>query len=308
MSSTQRQKKVTNLRNQCASIAPRFPRVRRQHHNELTQKVKFGLWSFLILVLLSFIGCAETTNTTTPEGAKQFLKLRGYEFDDKSFLTSAVRGDVMAVNAFLAAGMSPDVKDELRGETALIAAASRGDAPVAKALIDGGADVNVRSPTGANALLRALENKKDEVAALMLAQPSLDLNTQRADGTTALMIYAARGSEAQASQLLERGVARMDQQHQAAGQSLQMRMRGSLALQVRCICAITSLVGARARQRDEFGQVAVRSTIGRQQHQFCVRLAARGAKVNFTADNQMQAALLRLDMRTHDTGDRAGED
>ena len=112
----------------------------------------------------------------------------------------------MAVNAFLAAGMSPDVKDESRKETALIAAASRGDVPIAKTLIDGGANVNATSPTGANALIRALENKHEEVSTLLLAQPKLDLNTQRADGTTVLMIYAAREKEPQVAQLLERGV------------------------------------------------------------------------------------------------------
>ncbi len=111
----------------------------------------------------------------------------------------------MAVNAFLAAGMNPDVKDQSRGETALIAAASRGDMLIAKTLIDGGADVNAKSPTGANALIRALEYKHEEISALLLAKPNLDLNTQRSDGTTALMIYAAREKEPEVAQLLERG-------------------------------------------------------------------------------------------------------
>jgi len=111
----------------------------------------------------------------------------------------------MAVNAFLAAGMNPDVKDESRGETALIGAATRGDMLIAKILVAGGADVNAKAPTGANALIRALENKHEDISALMLAKPDLDLNTQRADGTTALMIYAARGKEPEVAQLLERG-------------------------------------------------------------------------------------------------------
>ncbi len=111
----------------------------------------------------------------------------------------------MAVNAFLAAGINPDVKDETRGETVLIAAATRGDLVIAKTLVDGGADVNAKSPTGANALIRALENKHEEISALLLAKPNLDLNTQRGDGTTALMIYAAREKEPEVTQLLERG-------------------------------------------------------------------------------------------------------
>src|SRR5688572_27164413 len=99
----------------------------------LLDKRTCSLGVLLTFALFSFAGCNQTRNTTTPEGAKQFLKLRGYEFDDKSFLTSAARSDVLAVNGFLAAGINPDVKDEIRGETALIAASSRGDVPVAKA-------------------------------------------------------------------------------------------------------------------------------------------------------------------------------
>ncbi|HEU4477154.1 MAG TPA: ankyrin repeat domain-containing protein, partial [Pyrinomonadaceae bacterium] len=203
---TQRQKMVTSLKSPFASIAPWLSHVpRRQRRKYATDKLRLWRVVFMIFALLSVNGCSETTNTTTPEGAKQFLKLRGYQFDDQSFLTAAVRGDLMAVNAFLAAGMNPDVKDQTRGETALIAAASRGDMPIAKTLIDGGADVNAKSPTGANALIRALEFKHEEISALLLAKPNLDLNTQRADGTTALMIYAARDKEPEVAQLLERG-------------------------------------------------------------------------------------------------------
>ncbi len=112
---------------------------------------------------------------------------------------------MIAVNAFLAAGMNPNVKDESRGETALIAAATRGDMLIAKTLIDGGADINAKATNGANALIRALEHKHEDISALLLTKPNLDLNTQRADGTTALMIYAAREKEPQVAQLLERG-------------------------------------------------------------------------------------------------------
>ena len=86
----------------------------------------------------------------------------------------------MAVNAFLAAGMNPNVKDESRGETALIAAATRGDMAIVKTLIDGGADINAKATNGANALIRALENKHEDISALLLTKPNLDLNTQRA--------------------------------------------------------------------------------------------------------------------------------
>lgn len=71
------------------------------------------------LALLS--GCAPLAATPTPEQAKQFLKLRGYNFDEKSFLAAAAASDALAVNAFLAAGIDPNSADEINGETAMMA-------------------------------------------------------------------------------------------------------------------------------------------------------------------------------------------
>ena len=84
-----------------------------------------------------------------------------------------------------------------------------------------------------------------------------------------------------AEQLFERSVVRWNQQRQTAGQILQMRMPRCLAFEVGCVRAIAAFVGARARQRDEFRQIAVSSAIGRQQHQFCVRLAASSQQIDF---------------------------
>src|SRR5687768_10806711 len=89
-------------------------------------------------------GCAPLAATPTPEQAKQFLKLRGYNFDEKAFLAAAAASESLAVNAFLAAGIDPNSADETTGETAMMAAATRGDLALVKILLQGGGDVNRR--------------------------------------------------------------------------------------------------------------------------------------------------------------------
>ena len=82
----------------------------------------------LAAILCSLTACSDALpDEPTPEAAKQFLQLRGYQFDEKSFFTAAANRDLMAINGFIAAGMKPDVKDE-NGDTALTLAADRGDA------------------------------------------------------------------------------------------------------------------------------------------------------------------------------------
>jgi len=92
------------------------------------------------LSLLS--GCAPIAAKPTPEAARQFLKLRGYDFDEKSFLAAAAASDVLAVNAFLAAGIDRDARDEISGGTAMIAAAARGDLAIVKTLLQAGVDLS----------------------------------------------------------------------------------------------------------------------------------------------------------------------
>lgn len=159
----------------------------------------------LLCLLILLAGCAPVSDKPTPDQAKQFLKLRGYNLDEKSFFEAAAASDTMAVSAFLSAGINPNAKDAVRGETALITAAVRGDLPVVKALLQGGADVNTKSEAGATALLRALEDQKYAVADTLVADQKLDLNAQAGNGSTALIYYVTADREDIVSKLLERG-------------------------------------------------------------------------------------------------------
>src|SRR5258705_2173236 len=110
--------------------------------------------------ILVFHGCKQSTGTSkpTPDAAKQVLKLRGYDFNEKSFFAAAADRDVIAIDAFLDAGINRNPQDD-NGQTPLIVAASRGNLDVVNALLKGGADVNIKDKLGYTAFFRALQNK-----------------------------------------------------------------------------------------------------------------------------------------------------
>lgn len=160
----------------------------------------------LLLCALVFTGCVEQPEKKAqPEAAQQLLKLRGYEFDEKSFHTAVAARDMMAITAFLDAGINPNAQNPTDGRTPLIAAAVHGDADVAKLLLQRGADVNLKDKQGDTALFRAIEMRNEEVALVILDQPKLDLNARGLNGVTALMSYAWRDDNDVVKKLLDRG-------------------------------------------------------------------------------------------------------
>src|SRR3954469_25828058 len=170
------------------------------------QKVTPNRLVVLAAMLLALAGCADPAGTKpTPQAAQQVLKLRGYEFDEKSFRAAAGARDIMAINAFFDAGINPNAQDGTDGRTALISAAARGDLEVVKLLVQRGADVNVKDKQGYTALLHAIEAMYDEVAFVLMDQPNLDPNARGKNGTTALISYVWRTRRDAVEKLLERG-------------------------------------------------------------------------------------------------------
>src|ERR1044071_10012908 len=97
----------------------------------------------LLTLLLLVASCAQPAATKpTPDAAKRFLKLRGYDFNEKSFFAAVTANDVVAVNGFLAAGIDANARSENNNETALIYPASHGQPEMVEAMLQNGADVN----------------------------------------------------------------------------------------------------------------------------------------------------------------------
>ena len=166
------------------------------------------------VLLLALIGLAVDAYFITrgpakkprPEAAQQLLKLRGYEFDEKSFHAAARAHDLMAITAFLDAGINPNARDASdEGRTALISAAARGDLEVVKLLIQRGADPNVTDNNGYTALLHALEARYDQVEQVLLNHPKLDPHARGFNGVTTLSKYVWRERKDAVQKLLDLG-------------------------------------------------------------------------------------------------------
>src|SRR6185295_12817686 len=180
---------------------------RKGVNTEMKTRVPRRLSAALIACLvLAFAGCAESRgDKPTPEAAKRFLKLRGYEFNDKSFLKAAAANDVISLNGFLSAGIDPNVKEEESGATALISAATRDSPEVVTALLRGGADINAKDNAGYNAILRAIQKGHKDIADLLVGDPKLEVNAQGTNSSTVLISYVWREQEDTVRKLLERG-------------------------------------------------------------------------------------------------------
>lgn len=156
-------------------------------------RIKLTLLSLILMTALA--GCVDSSRVKpTPENARRALILRGIEYSEPSFLETAAAGDVWGVNAFLAAGINPNVRNE-KGETILITASAKGDVAMVRALINGGADINLGDVLdGHTALMHALIKQRDEVTQLLLDR-NPHLNIQSRFGMTALMIAVYRSPQ-----------------------------------------------------------------------------------------------------------------
>ena len=163
------------------------------------------LLAIFVVSLFGFTGCKETNLKPSPEDSKRGLKLRGYDYDEKSFLRAAGSSDEVAVRTFIDAGMSPNVQEPTTGGSALISAATRGDLEMVNALLQGGADVNQKDEKRFTALLRALQNDREEIANILVARPELDVNAQGEGGANALISFVARQRVPAVEDLLNRG-------------------------------------------------------------------------------------------------------
>jgi ankyrin repeat protein len=158
----------------------------------------------MVVGLLVLSGCASLSQTATPESAQRFVKLRGYEPDEKGFFAAVQARDLMAINAFFDAGINGNAQDG-DGRTALSYAAARGDLEIVNALLSRGVDPNIKDKLGYTALSHAVDAKYDEVVDVLLNRSMLDPNARGLNGRPILLAFVWRDDKARVEKLLARG-------------------------------------------------------------------------------------------------------
>ncbi|HEY0726823.1 MAG TPA: ankyrin repeat domain-containing protein [Pyrinomonadaceae bacterium] len=160
----------------------------------------------IVACVLALSGClnADRQSQPRPEAAQQLLKLRGYEFNEKSFFAAAQARDMLAINAFFDAGINPNAQDG-DGRTVLISAAARGDVQVVNALLSRGVDPNIKDQRGYTAMSHAMEAMYEDVVDALLASPDLNPNSRGKNGRPALMAYVWRDNKDRVEKLLAHG-------------------------------------------------------------------------------------------------------
>ena len=141
----------------------------------------------LVLTPLVFVAqCGKFRET-----ARRELERKGIAYSESAFLESAKYGDVNTVQLFLAAGMSPNTRDE-EGYTVLMNAIGANSDAVAKVLLNGGADANARRESGPTPLHLVALTGNSQIAKLLIKHHA-DVNATSNIGETPLMISALRG-------------------------------------------------------------------------------------------------------------------
>jgi len=143
----------------------------------------------------------------TDEEAVAELEAMGLEFNGKQFVEQVIQGNRLAVELYLRAGISPDMRS-LGGTTALMAAADSGHDELVRLLVERGADVTLREyrTTEMTALLYAAQNGFTDIAAYLLDHGA-DVN--ECDGRLETSLYKAVMEQHAdlVALLLERGAA-----------------------------------------------------------------------------------------------------
>ena len=144
--------------------------------------------AFVLAAALTNSGCSKNDpQSARRQQARDGLSLRGFSYNDESFVQSARNGDAIAVKLFLESGINIHAKNKI-GETALMAAAFGGYGEIIDTLLAHGAetDVNTKRNEGGTPLMAAAVNGNLDTVRVLLGHGA-KVNTKDNFGFTALM-------------------------------------------------------------------------------------------------------------------------
>lgn len=146
---------------------------------------RFQFTSIFMLIFLTVSGLA-----ISESAAKNDLEKRNIPFTQDKFILAILQGDTAAVNLFLTAGMSPNLRNQQTGMTALMLAVSSGNKDIVRELLAHGAMVDAQEDgLGFTPLMLATVSGDSSLVKLLLnykADPKL--NSKK--GETVVMLAA----------------------------------------------------------------------------------------------------------------------
>lgn len=163
-------------------------------------------WICLIaLVCLPvFLMAAEKAEKPAKPDPKKELETMKIPFTADAFVKEAEKGNVKALELFLAAGMDINVPAEEDSRTVLIAASASTTPDVIKMLLAKGADVKRVDDDDTTALMVAARFGQADLAKILIENNS-NVNASDIDDYTPLMLAAQSGSVEIVKMLLDKG-------------------------------------------------------------------------------------------------------
>lgn len=139
----------------------------------------------------------------SPQMARLRLAELNVPLTGKSLIERAERGNAIAVQLLINAGIDPNASGE-HNTTALIRAAAHGFSEIVSQLLAKGANVDAREDNGATALLAAAGSGNSDCVKALL-ENNAEINASTKNGVTALMMAAANNKSKHVEILLAAG-------------------------------------------------------------------------------------------------------
>jgi ankyrin repeat protein len=149
------------------------------------------------------------------DSARTELEKKGYTYTESSFIECAKKGDIEAVNLFLAEGIDINAMNE-RGQIALLRAAEYQRTEVVTLLLEKGADVNIVGGRNARTALMEAAGAGNCVIIKQLVEKGADINAKDDENTTPIHFACTWGHVEAVRLLIELG-AKLDIQSAALG-------------------------------------------------------------------------------------------
>ncbi len=158
--------------NVAAEVRAEVKELHKRHHRKKLGKVAAIIVGLVVIGLLGVLGYREYLDQG-PIMARTKLAAMNLPFDQVSFVDRVSRGDLDAVNLFLAAGMDPNAVDKM-GDTALLKAIVGDHVDVVRALIEANVDVNAVSDAANWRALGKAANSGQEIFVRTLLDAGVD--------------------------------------------------------------------------------------------------------------------------------------